>query len=690
MTDTTNNRNKWALLIGIDKYDKLAPRYQLSGCVNDVQLMAGVLQHKFGFLADNITLLTDEEATRDGILAAMDALFDRVGENDIVVIHYSGHGSQMRDREGDELDGFDETIVPNDSGRGRHPNRDVSDDEIYSWILRLSEITPFVTLIFDCCHSGTIARDPFGANARWVERDKRPIEELPPSPLGPGPARGADRDLGASGWLPLGERYVLIASCRDEESSYEYRVRQGDDVLRHGTLTYFLSRELVKAGPGATYRDVFEPAETQVTTVQPRQHPQMEGARDRELLGVRDIQPMRFVQVRRRGGSQVTLGAGAAHGMTVGSQWAIYPQATKQVADETPQLGLVEITAVRAVTSDARILEEEEAGIIMENTRAVEEAHFYGEMRLVVDIQAPAGYEEPVAELAEEIEASALLRQAENGEDADVRAYVVAPRERAVEGDPVPQLKAVAEATWAVVGEDGRLMMSAHAVSEAGVAGVLRDNLEKAVRYRQALALTNPNDDSLLKDKVELILKQQTPDGTWVVAEPEDSSGYIVFEEGDRIAAEIVNHHTAPIHVSVLDFGLTGAVGLLHPVAGASEQLASGKSIEIGVRVGDEVELYMPDNFPYVPDPKDKEPDGGTETFKLIATTHEADFSLLAQAGFRDIGPRTAKGAGSPLGQLLDMALTGHGTRDSRRNRVPPDEEWTTVERSFFLQRRAL
>ena len=690
MADTTNNRNKWALLIGIDKYARLASRYQLSGCVNDVELMAGILQDNFGFSEDNVTLLRDEEATRDGVLATMDALVDRIGENDIVVMHYSGHGSQMRDREGDEADGFDETIVPHDSGRGRHPNRDITDDEIYAWILRASEITPFVTLIFDCCHSGTISRDPFGGNTRWVERDDRPIEDLPPSPLAAGAARGDGRDLGASGWLPLSDRYVLIAGCRDQESSYEYRVRQDGQTVNHGTLTYFLTRELVQAEPGSTYRDVFERTKTQVTAAQPRQHPQMEGARDRELFGVRDIRPMRFVPVRRRGGNQVTLGAGTAHGMAVGSQWAVYSQAVKQVTDETPRLGLVEITAVRAVTSDARILEEEEAGIIMENTRAVEEAHFYGEMRLVIDIQAPAGYEDAVAELAEEIEASALLRQAADGEAADARAYIIAPRERAGEGDPVPQLKAVAEATWAVVGEDGRLMMTTHTVAEAGVASTLRDNLEKAVRYRQALSLTNPNPDSLLKGKVELILKRQLSDGTWVVVEPEGGSGYIVFEERDRIAAEIVNHHTAPIYVSVLDFGLTGAVGLLHPVAGASEQLAPGKSTQIGVRVGDEVELYMPDNFPYVPDPEDKLPAGGTETFKLFATTHEADFSLLVQEGFRDIGLRTAKGAGTPLGQLLDMALTGHGTRDSRRNRVPADEEWTTVERSFFLQRGAL
>nr|HID13353.1 caspase family protein [Anaerolineae bacterium] len=690
MTHNTNDRDKWALLIGINKYAKLAARYQLNGCVNDVELMAGILQDNFGFPADHITLLKDEEATRDNILANMDELVDRVAEDDIVVIHYSGHGSQMRDREGDEADGFDETIVPHDSGRTPHPNRDITDDEIYARLLRLTETTPYVTLIFDCCHSGTISRDPFGANSRWVEPDLRPAEELPPSPVSLEVAQAASRDLGSSGWLPLGERYVLIAGCRDEESSYEHGVRQDGSTVMQGALTYFLSQELVKAEPGATYRDVFERTSAQVTAAHSRQHPQMEGARDRELFGVRDIEPMRFVPIRQRAGSNVTLGAGAAHGMTVGSQWAIYPQAIKQVTEETPRLGLVEITDVRAVTSDAKILEEVEAGAVAEGSRAVEEAHFHGEMRLVVDIQAPAGYEDAVAELKGLVEASELLRQAEDGEAADVRAYVIAPRTEVSESDPVPQLKGVAEAIWAVVGQDGRLMMPTHRVDEAGVASTLRDNLEKAVRYRQALALRNPNDDSLLRGKVEFILKRQASDGTWVKAEPEDESGQIVFEEGERIAAEIVNHHTGPIYVSVLDFGLTGAIGLVHPVPGASEQLASGNSIEIGVREGDEIELYMPRNFPYVPDPEDKAPPGGTETFKLFAATHEADFSLLVQPGYRDIGLRTGKGAGTPLGQLLDMALTGHGTRDVQRNRVPPDEEWTTVERSFFLRRKML
>jgi uncharacterized caspase-like protein len=142
VVNTTNNHNKWALLIGINKYPKLPIRYQLAGCLNDVEIMADTLQRTFGIPTENITLLRDEEATRDGILNALNALIDRVGQDDIVVVHYSGHGSRVRDREGDEPDGWDETIVPYDAGRSPYPFREITDDEIYVWLLRLTQKTP--------------------------------------------------------------------------------------------------------------------------------------------------------------------------------------------------------------------------------------------------------------------------------------------------------------------------------------------------------------------------------------------------------------------------------------------------------------------------------------------------------------------------------------------------------------------
>jgi uncharacterized caspase-like protein len=192
---------KRALLIGINEYPKLGPRYQLTGCVNDVDAMAQVLGG-LGFRQPDITRLVDGEATRDAILSALEQLAGQATTDDIVVVHFSGHGSQIRDREGDEADDWDETIVPYDSGRRPLQNRDITDDEIHDWLTKLTARTRNVTLIFDSCHSGTITRDLFGARARWVERDDRPPSELPPSPIQRRATRGGRRGLGPSGWLP--------------------------------------------------------------------------------------------------------------------------------------------------------------------------------------------------------------------------------------------------------------------------------------------------------------------------------------------------------------------------------------------------------------------------------------------------------------------------------------------------------
>ncbi len=675
--------NKWALLIGINKYQNFPLQFQLSGCVNDIDMMANILEENFSFPNGNIVKLRDEAATRDGILAAFKRLSSCIMDNDAVVVHYCGHGSQMRDREGDEPDGWDETIVPYDSGRSPYPNRDITDDEIYLWLLELTGRTTNVTLIFDCCHSGTIARDVFGTKSRWVEPDRRSIPELPPSPIAAWITKGFKWDSGPSGWLPLSSKYVLIAGCRDDESSYEHNITQDGFVVSHGAFTYFLGSELVNARTGTTYRDVFERASAQVTAFHPRQHPQMEGARDRELFGLRDIKPTHFVSVKQRSGDTVTLGAGAAHGMTVRSKWNVYPQSLKQIAEDSRMTGSVEIKHVHAVTSEARIIEETKKSIIEAGQRAIEDEHSFGEKKLKIEIQAPDKYARAMNDLKESIRNSTLLVLVKDGELADVCAYVIAPRINVKMNDPVPQLVFVERPTWAVVGQDGKLIMPLHTIDETDAASILCDNLETFARYKQVLVLKNPNRDSLLKGKVDFILKRRKPDGTWVLAQPDNASGYILFEEGERIAFEIINRHDSPIYVSILDLGLTGAVDLLYPITGSNEKLSPGRSIHVGVREGDVLELFIPPNFPYLSDPSDEISFGGIETFKLIATMQEADFSFFSRSGFRNI----TKKIQTPM-RLLDMAFMGLGTRDLMKNRL--DDEWSTIERSILLQRNTI
>ena len=177
---TNATPRKHALLIGIDAYPKLNP---LDGCVNDVRLVRSVLQERYGFPDEGITQLLDEEATREAMLQALDALVERVGTDDIVVIQYAGHGCQMTDREGDEPDGLDETLMPWDSEGWQGDNRDITDDEIHLRLVELAKKTPYTTLIIDACHSGTITRDGFGGKARTMPADRRPVDQLPPSPI---------------------------------------------------------------------------------------------------------------------------------------------------------------------------------------------------------------------------------------------------------------------------------------------------------------------------------------------------------------------------------------------------------------------------------------------------------------------------------------------------------------------------
>jgi hypothetical protein len=676
MASPATATGKRALLIGIDKYPKLN---QLEGCVNDVQLIRGILEETFGFPPANITLLADDQATRDGILAALDALVEATDQGDIVVIHYAGHGSQMTDREGDEPDGLDETIMPFDSEGRYGVNRDITDDEIHLRLVRLGAKTSHTTLIFDSCHSGTITRDAFGVKSRSVDPDTRPADQLPPSPI-----PEADRAMmqgGPSGWMPLTDQYVLLAGCRDEETSFEYRPPEGDGKVVHGALTYFLSQELRHATPGTTYRDLFDRVAAQVNAANNRQHPQMEGHSDQEIFGIADFTPMPYVRVTARSDTTITLARGAAQGMTVGSVLAVYAEGARDTGNTQP-LGRIEVSAVHAVTSDARISEEISPGAITVNARAVETTHAYGDLRLKVQVVGPKAFDAQRSALRQVLESSPLLEVVAEGAPAGARVYLLAPRERITERDAVPQLGSVQSPLWATVAEDGQLMMPPKSLEAAGD---VKTNLEKLARYRQALALDNPDTGSALRGAFTLDLLRLGPDKKWIVAEPEAAGGQVVFEEGEKIAFRVTSHFGDPVYVNLVDFGLTGGISLVYPARGAKEKLGARMNFEIGTRSGESgFVLRMPKEFPYA-DSADGGAVEGTETLKLFVTAGEADFSFLSQQGVQaaDLVRST-----SPLTLLFRTAMLGAATRDIDVTLPVGDEDWTTVVKSLVLRRR--
>jgi len=143
----SSSTNKKALLIGINY---IGTPYQLNGCINDVNSISDKLSTVFGFT--NITTLTDEtvlKPTRDNILNEFVKLLANAQSGDLLFVLYSGHGSYILDKNGDETDGQDEMIITSDL-------KGIIDDDLKAIIK--ANLKKDVTLfaMFDSCFSGTI------------------------------------------------------------------------------------------------------------------------------------------------------------------------------------------------------------------------------------------------------------------------------------------------------------------------------------------------------------------------------------------------------------------------------------------------------------------------------------------------------------------------------------------------------
>ena len=377
---------------------------------------------------------------------------------------------------------------------------------------------------------------------------------------------------------------------------------------------YFYHQELLKAAPGSTYRDVFDRAAPRVTAANPSQHPQLEGAADRVLFGTGVVAPDRFIALTRGKDGQVRLAGGAAHGLTSGSVWAIYPPGTKSPEPEKA-LGRVTIALVGGLSSTVAPVEGFDLSTVPDGARAFEESHDYGDLRLAVRlVDLTAGDGTAATGVRQRIEKSKLLNLVENG--ADDCIYLLPAGDPDSRKGAVPMLATVKEPSWALVGRDGQMLSPPGPIAREESLKRMIDNLELIARYRNALAIANPNPADPLKGKVDLVLlrlirqdaqKQWIPAGPdangqvnyhegdqWVPAKP-GSDGEVAYREGDLLGIRLINNTNDPIFVTVLDFGLTYRVEPLYPKPNSKPQLAPG-TFDYAVRPdlrGDELLLSV-------------------------------------------------------------------------------------------------
>lgn len=320
---TTNTSVKRALLIGIAKYEVL-PR--LPGTTNDIDLVRQVLMSRYGFLDNNVQVVRDEAATRAGILAALNTIVKAAGPNDVVYVHYSGHGSQVQDLNGDEPDDqLDETIVPQDGRTDGVP--DITDDELEAILSQFK--TSQVVVVLDSCHSGTATRG-LEVRARSVPADDRV-------------ALYKQGGVTTRAIVPLSKHaYVLFSGAASHEEALDGPV----DGRYHGFFTHSLFKSLQAAPTGASIRDIFAGAKSELKRIQNQfgrtsmPEPQLEASKARieqPFFGLNSqvgaTTPTESESARRswvtaqpQKGADYVLVNAVALGADPGSVWAMYPE----------------------------------------------------------------------------------------------------------------------------------------------------------------------------------------------------------------------------------------------------------------------------------------------------------------------------------------------------------------------------
>lgn len=99
-----------ALLIGVNRYK--IPGADLRGCVNDVENVKSLLTKYCDFPESGVKTLTDFRATTKRMCDEIEKLVERAKSGDVILLHYSGHGANVPDKNGDEADNRDEILCP--------------------------------------------------------------------------------------------------------------------------------------------------------------------------------------------------------------------------------------------------------------------------------------------------------------------------------------------------------------------------------------------------------------------------------------------------------------------------------------------------------------------------------------------------------------------------------------------------
>lgn len=221
-------------MIGINY---IGQEQELRGCINDVHNVSSFLMEKHGYARENMVILTDDQEdnpmgmpTKANILKAMSWLVSGAEKDDALFMHYSGHGGQTEDQDGDEEDQYDEVVYPVDFREAGH----IVDDEIHSLVVKPLKPGVRLTCIFDSCHSGSAMDLPYLYSTKGVLKEPNLAKEAGEGLLNAISAY-AQGDMGGVAQSIFGLARTAISGDDAYRKTVETRTSPADVVMWSGS-----------------------------------------------------------------------------------------------------------------------------------------------------------------------------------------------------------------------------------------------------------------------------------------------------------------------------------------------------------------------------------------------------------------------------------------------------------------------
>jgi hypothetical protein len=349
---------KHALVVAISNYSPFSG-FRHIDADNDLRIIMKLLQQQ-GF-TDTI-VLKNEQATKEGFIQSFKKLRSNVHQGDIVYIHFSTHGQQIEDLNGDETDGLDEAIALYDSqSRGSNDYKGQNhliDDDFGIMIEQLRKDLGKegdILVLIDACHSGSMSR---GLDTAIIRGGYPPImiTQKEPGIKTRGDNRSISLTAGKKKEVPETKsvgmfssinqsktddlaNYNIFSACEDNEVSSEYYYNHN----YFGPLTWaFLNALLNNNSDKYTYTKLFHDIQYEMLSMfehyKTKQSPTMEsavtGGADKIIFGGETVKQQHFYSIDKfLGPDKLIIGGGNISGIFDSTTVTVYPSGTLDPRD---------------------------------------------------------------------------------------------------------------------------------------------------------------------------------------------------------------------------------------------------------------------------------------------------------------------------------------------------------------------